>query len=305
MHSRSTLLVVVVLGLFSRLHAEVPQFRSGVELVPVTVTVTDRQGRYITDLRAEEFSLSDNGVPARAELFERQRAAVALVIVVDSSSSMSDRLPALKQAAANLLKSLRPGDSAAIVDCDASATLIAPMSDDVAAVGAALETVTAGGTTALHDAVLRASMELEASVRTRGAQPQRPVIVVFSDGADTASSAAANDVLERAEQDGTAVYPITLGTAGSHPRRGIAAVLQNQGARALHRLADVTGGRMFAPSSVAELHVVFKQLEEELRSQYLLGFTPPPTTAGERRRINVAVRRAGVTVRARAAYLME
>jgi len=304
-HSRSTLLVVVVLGLFSRLHAEVPQFRSGVELVPVTVTVTDRQGRYITDLRAEEFSLSDNGVPARAELFERQRAAVALVIVVDSSSSMSDRLPALKQAAANLLKSLRPGDSAAIVDCDASATLIAPMSDDVAAVGAALETVTAGGTTALHDAVLRASMELEASVRTRGAQPQRPVIVVFSDGADTASSAAANDVLERAEQDGTAVYPITLGTAGSHPRRGIAAVLQNQGARALHRLADVTGGRMFAPSSVAELHVVFKQLEEELRSQYLLGFTPPPTTAGERRRINVAVRRAGVTVRARAAYLME
>jgi VWFA-related protein len=211
----------------------------------------------------------------------------------------------VKQAAAGLLQSLRPGDSAAIVDCDSSATLIAPLSDDVDAVRAGLDTVTAGGTTALHDAILRASTELEAVVRARGPRRQRPVIVVFSDGADTASSAVVGDVLERAEQDGTAVYPIALRAAGPRPQKGIAAVLQNQGASVLRRLADATGGRMFVPSSIPELRVVFTQLEEELTSQYLLGFTPPRTGGAERRRIDVAVRRAGATVRARAAYVME
>jgi Ca-activated chloride channel homolog len=299
------LVVVVVLGLFSRLHADVPQFRSGVALVPVTVTVTDRQGRYITDLRADEFSLSDNGVPARAELFERQRAAVALAIVVDSSSSMSDRLPAVKDAAGGLLQSLRPGDSAAIVDCDSSSTLIAPLSDDRRAVAATLDTVTAGGTTALYDAIVRASTALHELVGSRSPLDQRRVVVLFSDGADTSSSAAVDDVLERVEQEGTVIYSIALGQTEAPGPRGIAALLQHHGAMVLRRFAESTGGRTFAASSNSELRSVYRQLEMELTSQYLLGISPNRTHASQRHRISVSVRRADAVVRARAAYVME
>lgn len=302
MRSRSMLLTCVVVGLFSRLHAEVPQFRSAVELVPVTVTVTDRHGRYITDLRADDFSLSDNGAPTRATLFERQRATVALAIVVDSSSSMSNRLPAVKDAAASLLQSLRPGDSAGILDCDSSATMVAPLSDDTRAVAATLDVVTAGGTTALYDALLRASTELDAFARTRASQQPRRIVVLFSDGADTSSTAAADEVLEHVEQQGTVIYPIALGRTDPPRPRGIAAVLQHQSATVLARLADSTGGRMFVAPSGSDLRSVFRQLDEELTSQYMLAFSPTRTGAGERHRIAVGVRRPGAIVRARAAY---
>ena len=298
---------VVFLGLiavFTDLHAQDAQFRSGVELVPVTVTVTDDRGRYVTDLGADDFSLLDNGVARRPEIFRRERAATAMAVILDSSASMSDRLPAVKDAVAGLLGSLDTGDSAAIVDCDSTATLLGSFTADRSMLEAALDRVTPGGTTSLYDAVLRATAELEGLASDGGiAGPRRGVIVVFSDGGDTSSTATVGQALAHAQKTGAVVYTIALRRDGAPRPRGIVALLEKHAAGVLHQLADTTGGRAFVAASASELSDVYTQIDEELTSQYMLGFSPSASDRPERHRIAVGVRRTGTVVRARAGYV--
>jgi Ca-activated chloride channel family protein len=300
---RWLLCLLCVVGLFTHVHAEDAHFRSGVELVPITVTVTDGRGRYVTDLRADDFSLSDNGVARRAELFERERAPVAMSIVLDSSTSMADRLPAVKDAVTGLLHSLDPADSAAIIDCDSTVRLLGSFSDDRSALRASLDMVTAGGTTALYDAVLRATSELDAVTTAGAGDARRGVIVVFSDGGDTSSTAGVDRVLARVQQIGAVVYTIALHRSDEPRLRGMAALLEKHSTSVLRQLAETTGGRMFAATSPAELTDVYRQIGQELTSQYILGFAPHVAGRGEWHRIAVGVRRTGTIVRARAAYM--
>src|SRR4029453_475108 len=131
---RQLICVLGAVALFpSTLLAQEPTFRASVDLVPVTVTVTDRAGRYITNLDAKDFALFENGVSQDLALFDRERVSLALTLVVDSSASMTPHLDAAKSAAGALLDMLRPVDAGSIIEFNTSANTVQPFTRDVAA----------------------------------------------------------------------------------------------------------------------------------------------------------------------------
>jgi Ca-activated chloride channel family protein len=299
---RQLICVLGAVALFpSTLLAQEPTFRASVNLVPVTVTVTDRAGRYITNLDAKDFALFENGVSQDLALFDRERVSLALTLVVDSSASMTPHLDAAKSAAGALLDMLRPVDAGSIIEFNTSANTVQPFTRDVAALRASLASTTAGGTTALYDAVITAADQLHQLNSETPDTRRRSVIVVLSDGGDTSSTHMLDEVLARVRQSGAIVYAIRLRDV-ERPRRGVAACLDKYATKVLHQLTESTGGKAFFVSDSTELAGVYAGIGREVTSQYLLAYSPRASGERQTRRISVRVNRSDSVIRARDGY---
>ena len=278
-----------------------PTFRTGVDVVTVDVTVTDSQRRYITDLAQSDFTIFEDGRPQELRLVQQVGVPLAVSLLVDTSASMRESLLLAKEAAAEFVGALRGEDVAAVIDFDSRVELAQPFTSEHALLRAAIERMSAGGATALHNALYIAIRELQKGSALGSGEPtRRRAIVVLSDGEDTSSLMTFDEVLDTAVRSGIAVYAIGLGNG---PNASRATDSGRVGQFNLRRLTQQTGGRVFFPNVAAELKPVYRAVLDELSSQYTLAYeSNDPRRNGQYRRIAVRVSRPGAIAYSRPGY---
>ncbi len=255
-----------------------PQFLEEVEvkLVELFTTVTDRSGRPVKGLTQGDFVVKEDGRQQQITKFELvEDLPLTLGFVIDTSGSMTESLPEAKAAAMGFLENIITlrDKVFAVSFSDQPRLLIAP-TDDVSAVQGSLEDLQAVGWTTLHDAVVTGLYYFRAM---RG----RRALILLSDGDDTASAMPFRDSLEFARRSGVTIYSIGLDVGALE--RGVRNKLTN--------LAEESGGRVFFISKAQELADVYREIEEELRSQYLVAYASDnPEPDGQFREVEVDVK---------------
>ena len=289
--------VCVSLGL--SLHAGQAPFRGGVDLVVLTVTATGPGGKYVTDLKAEDFTVLEDGKPQQVDLFERANTPLAVSILLDSSTSMFRELPLAQKAASDFVTRLKPGDVAQVIDFDRRVEVLQKFTADREALDRAIYRVAARGSTSMYNAIYIALKDLKKVVATSVEDIRRQAVVVLSDGEDTSSLLPFEEVLDLAKRSETAIYAIGLrSNEGSGASRGF-----REAEFVLRQLSQETGGRAFFPNAVAELPAIYKQISEELSSQYTVGYSSRNAKRdGAWRRVVVRIDRPGVAARTKQGY---
>jgi Ca-activated chloride channel homolog len=273
----------------------VPTFAVGVEVVSLSLAVTDTQGRPIAKLGAEDIALFEDGVPQEISLFAQEEWPVHLAILLDSSGSMSQALPVAKRAATRLVRSLHPADEAQVAQFSRSLELLQDSTSDKDALERAIHRVEPVGDTALYNALY---VTLKDLARTRHDDLARRAIVVLTDGEDTASMVSDEQLLELARRAGVVVYTIGLLTppAAGHRPESVPTYI-------LTALARETGGRAFFPRTLGELDGAYDGIARELRTLYGVGYVPQNARAdGGWRRIAIQTREPNQLVRHRTGY---
>jgi Ca-activated chloride channel family protein len=259
-----------------------------VDLVEVYATVTDPAGNLDDSLGQGDFQLLDNGKPQKIAKFEMVRnLPLTLGLLLDTSGSMRESLVEAKTAARDFLSQIMtPRDRCFAVGFSERPALLMPLTSDARAIETAFSDLPALGSTSLHDALVYALYQY------RGVRGRR-ALVLLSDGDDTSSLISWDDALSYAERSGVAIYTIGLAIG-----RGSVAIRHK-----LERLATETGGRTFFISKAEELAGVYSQIDRELRSQYLLAFSPdPPAKEGERHSLEVRISKRGYKARSARGY---
>jgi VWFA-related protein len=273
-------------------------FSTDVRVVNVLATVRDHQGHIIRDLAQADFSVSENGRPQAIRYFSRESdLPLTLGLMVDTSMSQQRVMDAERGATLRFLDQVlrEAKDHAFIMQFDMAVRLSQELTSSRRKLEDALAFVDTptrqelrnqyGGGTLLHDAVVEASQQVMKN------QSGRKALIVLSDGVDTGSEATLTDAIEAALRTDTLIYSILFSAAGS------------AGRKALMRLSSDCGGGFFEVSKKQTIDDVFTILEEELRSQYSLGYVSDvPIHLAEFRKIKLTVNQKGLTVQARDRY---
>jgi Ca-activated chloride channel family protein len=284
--------LLAVLLLIAPVAAQEPIFRSGSsELVVLPVVVSDKQGRYVSDIARERFAVYDNGHPVPIELFTNQDTPVTIGLILDASSSMGPKLGEVLAASLALARSSNPEDELFALRFnddvrDAVAGHRFLRAGDSVALEIAIASVRPDGRTALYDALVAGLDRL-----AEGSRP-RKVLVVMSDGGDNASAATLDRVLVRARNSNAAIYTIGLFEDEDLDR--------NPGV--LKSLANTTGAERFLPRSSGELLKACERIAREIRGGYTIGYIPPDHD-GAFHRVRVDIQpSARLTIRTRPGY---
>ena len=286
--------VVVGLALASGilLAQQQPMFRSGTELVDLYVTVTDDKGRLVPNLTQEDFAIFDDRQPQEIVLFENDVQPITVVVMLDTSASMTPSLDLLKAGAEQFLIRMLPFDRGRVGAFNDKIQIEpAEFTGDRDVLVDSLRVLDFGNPTRLYDAV---ASSLDALQDIEG----RRVILVFTDGDDTNSSAKSGAVLGRAVADEVMIYSIGL---ESNYFNGVRQV-RSRPDRNLKKFAEETGGGYFELKETDELGPTFTRVAQELHSQYVLGFAPQ-TRDGELHGLEVRLQQRGMSARARRSYL--
>jgi Ca-activated chloride channel homolog len=272
------------------------RIRSGVELVSLSVTVTEG-AKYIADLNEEEFEVFEDGAKQRVSFFSREHQPIALAILLDTSNSMQEQLPTAQEAAIGFVKRMRPQDAMEVVAFNSQVDVVQPMTSDQAKLEHAIKGTTVNGSTSLYNA-LYVSLKGMRKLRVQSADEiRRHAIVVLSDGDDTSSLMPYEEVLDLAKRSETAIYAIGL------KQQDLGRPRFKEAEFVLRQLSQETGGRAFFINSISELPKIYQQISEELANQYTLAYTPKnPLRNGAWRRIVVRVTRPGLAARTRQGY---
>jgi Ca-activated chloride channel homolog len=244
-----------------------PIFGAGVEVIRLSVSVTDGRSGYVRGLSEADFAVFEDGVRQQLAFFERDPLPLSVSLMVDCSASMDDTLPVAQEAGVRFLETLRPGDLAQIVEFNDRVQVRQDFTADRGALTAALRSTQASGPTALYTALYVVMKEL--ARQGTAATPRRRAIVLLSDGEDTTSLVSDDQVLELARQAEVSVYPIGLRPVRV-PERSRVAV--DRAAHFLTRIARDTGGEVHFTSALGELAGVYGRIAEDLRTQYTLGY---------------------------------
>jgi Ca-activated chloride channel homolog len=244
-----------------------PRFQSAVEVIRVSVSVTDEKDHYVSGLSEGAFALFEDGVRQDLSFFAGDAMPLSVALLVDCSASMEQKIRVAQEAGARFLRALRPGDLAEVVQFNDRVQVLQDWSGDQRALESALRSTRPSGATVLNNALYVTLKEL----RTQGGPdaPRRRAIVLLSDGEDTASLATEDQVLELARQAGIAVYAISLRSPMPLAREGEG---QYRAKYFLTVLARDTGGQVFFPDRVSDLDSVYTRIAADLRSQYTLGY---------------------------------
>lgn len=272
------------------------QFRGTVDLVEITATVTDGQGRFLTGLKAEDFIVRDDGVPQRLIRIDSHREPVSLGIVLDASGSMqATNMAAARTALERLLfQRLDPRDELFFVEFSWNARLTQEWTTDRRLVQGALRDVQPTGDTALFDALALAVPTAETG------RHRKKVLLVLSDGGDTHSVVTLGELREAIISSDVLVYALGFEKGrGRWPGTRDAA-----DPKTLRFITDPTGGRteMVGPG---QLEAAVDRLAEELGRQYQLAYERTGPRDGRSHAIEVAVRARGARVRARSGYIAD
>jgi Ca-activated chloride channel homolog len=297
-------LITAALGVPATLSAQKAVFKSGVEMVPLTVTVTDTKGKYVSGLDGNDFEVFENGVRQDVAFFASEEVPIDVALLVDTSGSMNPDLPLVKSAATGLVGKLRTTDRAIVVDVKDSISIAQELTSDRHAIARAIRGVSAGGETAVYDAVYVILRQLERERQT-AAQVRRQALVLLTDGIDTKSRVALEDVLDVARRGNVSIYVVTLKSSLAQTPRSKqpGAILQSD--YALNTVTRESGGRLFAPKTAQDLPGIYSAIAEELFSQYDLGYMPLRAVgSGDFRRVAVRLRpQTNALARTRTGYI--
>jgi Ca-activated chloride channel family protein len=289
--ARPLLMTVAALGLSAAVAGQQqPTFRSGNRTVPIYATVTDATGRLVPDLERDDFEVWDNGKPVPLTVFDNAVQPIAVVVMLDTSGSMTMNLDLLKEAATQFAIRLLPEDRARIGSFS-DKIRIKPAdftSDRDELIRILRDDIDYGNPTRLWDATdagMTALKDIEG----------RRVVLVFTDGKDTWSDRSEGDVMARAREGEFLIYAI-----------GLRSQLRGQGVTqpdpGLRKVAEETGGGYFELGRTDELNSTFTRVASELHSQYVLGFSPTALD-GKVHKLEVTVKRPGLVARARKSYV--
>jgi Ca-activated chloride channel homolog len=272
------------------------RFRGGVELVSLSVTVTEGT-KYITDLTQAEFEVFEDGAKQTLSFFSRVQQPIALAILLDTSNSMEEKLGTAQEAAVGFAKRMHKEDAIEVIDFNSQVRIAHTFTNDVAALEKAIRQTSVNGSTSLYNAIYIALKDLKKQRAMSAEEIRRQAIVVLSDGDDTSSLVEYEEVLDLAKRSETAIYAIGLRPPDSgRPQFKEAEFV-------LRQLSQETGGRVFFPKSVVELPKIYEQISEELSSQYSLAYSSRnPLRNGAWRQIIVRVVRPGLNARTRRGY---
>jgi VWFA-related protein len=262
--------------------AKQARFSSGTLGVHVDVLVM-RGNAYVSGLTAADFELRDNGVPQSVEVIDPADVPINAVLALDmSASTVGRKLADLIAASRTLLGGLRPADRAALTTFNHAVAPRVALTSDHAAIASTLQEIEPDGNTAVLDGAYVALM-------TTQAEPGRSLVIICSDGRDTASWLQPDEVVESAKRSNAVIYAVAAGRA----RRW----------EALKDLTDATGGHTIEVESSKDLAGQFRKILDDFRSRYIVTFVPTGVAEGGFHRLDVRVKRGGVNVKARPGYI--
>ena len=271
------------------------QIKVSTQTVPLYVTVVDTAKRLVPDLQREDFEVYDNGKLQNLTNFDNRVTPINVIVMLDTSGSMTLALDLVKQAAEEFLLRMLPEDRGKVgafndkIEVKPSSGL--PFSDNRDHLIRALNDLDFGYPTRLYDAI-------DFSINELKGIDGRKVVLVFTDGEDTASRVGSGDVTERSRTDEVMVYSVGLENEYMNGGQRV----RTSPDRGLRRLSDETGGGFFILKKKDELGPTFTRIAQELHSQYVMGFTPE-TLDNKIHKLEVRVKRAGMTARARKSYV--
>ncbi|HWT65714.1 MAG TPA: VWA domain-containing protein [Terracidiphilus sp.] len=244
-----------------------PTFKFGVNEVDLIFTVTDKHGHYIPNLKLSDFALlDDQKAPSKVTSFRQQiNLPLRVGLVIDASTSIRTRFQFEQQAASEFLLSIltSKSDRAFVMGFDVTPTVTQDWTANLDGLQTGVNKLRPGGGTALFDAVYTACREKLLDV-SRGQEPVRKAMILISDGDDNQSRVRPDEAIKMCQRAETIIYAVSTNWT---PSRG-------KGDKVLTDMAEETGGRVFFPPSVEEMATSFKGIEEELRSQYALTYSP-------------------------------
>jgi Ca-activated chloride channel family protein len=283
--------VLVALALTIPLAAQ--KIKVTTESVPVYVTVTDAEKRLVSDLVLEDFEILDNGKPQTINVFENKPTPITVTVMIDTSGSMTTALDFVKDGAEQFLLRLMPGDKAQVGEFNDKIRFHPGsfIEDRDRLVYLVKNELDFGYPTRLWDAVDESIARLEP-------MDERKVVLVFTDGDDTASKLGVGKVMDRARAKDVMVYAIGLVNEYFNGQQKV----RSQPDRGLKKLAEDTGGGFFLLKRTSDLGETFTRVAQELHSQYVLGFSPE-TLDGKIHKLDVRVKKAGMNAQARKTYV--
>jgi Ca-activated chloride channel homolog len=265
------------------------------QTVPIYATVVDGQGRLVADLQQHDFEVYDNGKLQTLTNFINETTPFTAVVMLDTSGSMTLNMEFVKQAAEEFLMRMLPQDKAKVGAFNDKIQVLPKdepfINDRDRLIRILKDGLDFGYPTRLWDAVDESIANLEPL-------DGRRVVVVFTDGDDSASKLGLKDVLERAREKDMMVYAIGLQSDYFNGQSRV----RTRPDRGLKRLADETGGGYFELTKKDDLGPTFTRVAQELHSQYVLGFSPA-TLDGKIHKLEVRLKRGGMSARSRKSYL--
>jgi Ca-activated chloride channel homolog len=255
-------------------------FKVDVKLVNVFVTVTDEHGAPIAGLKKDNFEITEDDTTQKIALYDKESALpLNIVMAIDTSLSTRKDLPLELASARRFAHAiLRPVDALSLYQFSETVSELTPFTPDLRTIDRAIDHVRLGSATALYDALFLGSQALEP-------RQGRKVIVVITDGGDTMSKVDYKEAVRAAETAEAILYSIIVVPIEASAGR------DTGGEHALIQLSADTGGKYFYASSLAQLDEAFRQISDELRTQYLLAYYPSQRLSdSEFRRIQVKVR---------------
>jgi VWFA-related protein len=266
------------------LHAQNAVFSAKVEAVRVDVLVTEREnGPAITGLGPADFEVFDNGVPQQVDLVSFEQIPLNVILAFDMSDSVAgDRLANLRAAGGAVIGALNPDDQAALITFSHLVVLGSGLTKNAPIVRQALEDTVGAGQTALIDGTFAAIMLGESDAG-------RALVIVFSDGVDTASWLTDTAVLDAAKRSDAVVYSVSTRSRAKP--------------EFLRDVTSFTGGRLFEVERTANLRAIFLGVLAEFRHRYLLSYTPRNVPPGGWHRLEVRLKSRRGSVKARPGYL--
>lgn len=268
-----------------------PTFKSGTQVVSLFVTVADAQRRLVAGLTQEEFEVHDNEKPQPIVFFQNEIQPITVVVMLDTSGSMTLTLDLLRQAAEQFIIRLLPADKGRVGAFNDKIQFSSRFTGDRDQLVTDVKNLDYGNGTRLWDAVGASLDEL------KGIDGRR-VVLVFTDGDDTSSRIGLGAVVERARAEEVMIYAIGLESNYFNGQ----SMVRTKPDSGLRKIADETGGGYFELKKTSELASTFTKVAQELHSQYVIGFTP--TQLDNRvHKLAVKMKQPGMTARARRSYL--
>jgi len=300
-----TILILLLLGMVSavfvpHLSQAAQDLKVSVDLVNVQFSVTDRRGRFVPGLTAQDFKLEEDGRRQEIRNFARENELpLTLALLIDTSPSVAPVLEEEKATAGAFLESiLRDKDLALVIGFDRSVTLLQDYTDNLRLLKQSIDELEIGGGTSIYDAVYLASGEKLKD------EAGRKAIILISDGEDTTSKVKLTEALMAAHKSNAVVYAISNSPGGGFFSPGGISVGRRGGdLGTLRKFSEETGGSTFVINNEHGFKKIFDQIAEELRSQYSLGYVSLNTARdGKYRQIKITARQSGYTVKARRGY---
>jgi len=247
-------------------------FRAGASLVALNVTVSDGK-HLVPGLGQNDFAIYEDGVLQHVQFFESTEVPIDLIILIDTSASMSDKMEVVHEAATGFVKTLRDRDHGAVVTFGDNVNISQALTADRSVLEQAIRKAQAHGSTALNNALYVAMKQFARSAQQSG-EIRRQAIAVLSDGEDTSSVITFDDVLAMARKSGINIYTICLTNKYSVSRAESTKRFFSESDFAMKTLAQETGALSYFPQSVQELKGIYASISDELSNQYSIGYSP-------------------------------